>query len=250
MAKIQGGSPMKKSLVFCMVFAMFILATAISTQILAADGEEISPEKLEKKFSLEGALKLDLYVPMQKGKQAFIEPGLFLYGHYRLNKDWGLGAGVDQWGGYDRLQSNHWNVKPFATVNWRQFYGIAGYSVDTRKFGDNHIFFGMWYVNKFGKFEVFLDPRFYKSVNSNVSDYVDLFGSVKYALNDKYKVGVEGEWTHWLGRHNDHHWSFVRILGERKFNGFSFGLGPGIAWDISKKNGTETTFYLRTYILF
>jgi hypothetical protein len=237
---------MKKSFVLCTVFAMFILAIAISTPVLASDGE-ISPEKLEKKFSLEGTLKFDFYVP--KGKRAFVEPGLFIYAHYNIN-DWGLGAGVDQWGGFDKVLSNHYTVRPFATVNWRQFYAIAGYSTDTCRTGDDHVFFGMWYIDKIGKFDLFLDTRHFQSVNSRISSYIDIYGEVKYALDDLYKVGVVGEYIGWFGKERSHNWSFAGIEGERKFKYFSVGLRPGVAWDMTSKCGTVPTFWLRTYITF
>jgi len=225
---------------------LFVLVLAIVAPALASDGE-LEAAKLEKPFSFSGSLKFDLYAP--KGQPAFTEYGVSLYAHRKLNKDWGLGIGADQWGGTDKQQSNHWTARPFATVNWKQFYGIAGYSVDTRKTGDNHMFFGMWYIDKIGRFDILLDSRYYASQNKRLSDFVDIFGEVKFALNDTYKIGVVGEYIGWFGKDRGHNWSFAAIEGERKFQGFSLGLRPGIAWDMTPK-GTVPTFWLRTYCTF
>ncbi|MFA5872018.1 MAG: hypothetical protein WC858_04870 [Parcubacteria group bacterium] len=227
-----------------LLLVMFLSTTLASTTLAE---EEISPKVLEKKFSLLGTLKFDLYIP--KGKPAFTEHGFFLYAHREFG-DYGIGAGADQWGGWDKFQSNHWTARPFMTVNWKQFYLIGGYSADS-KHGDGHIFAGMWFVDKWwNSLDVFVDARYFIGVRNEISDFIDIFSSLKYAINNKYKIGMEAEYIGWFGQDKDHNWSMAGIVGERQFNGWSLGIRPAIAWDTTDKYGTVPNFWLRTFINF
>ncbi|OGI25104.1 MAG: hypothetical protein A3J76_02665 [Candidatus Moranbacteria bacterium RBG_13_45_13] len=221
-----------------------ILALCIAHSVNAE--EKIPVGKLEKKFSFTGTLKFDLYLP--KGKPAFTEQGLFLYAHRKVG-DYGIGAGIDQWGGTDKIQSNHWTARPFVTVNWKQFYFVGGYQADT-KHGNGHVFFGAWYVDKCGKLSVFFDPRYYRGVRNDASDFIDIFGFVKYAISPKYSLGIKGEYIGWFGKDRSHHWSMAGLIAERKFNNFTLGLEPAITLDTTAKCGTAPTFWFRTYFSF
>jgi hypothetical protein len=231
-----------------MKFFRLLLVTMAAIAVLVTSvmaEEEISPKQLEKKFSMSVLIKNDFYQPTN-GRPGFFENGVVIYGHHKLDGDYGIGAGIDTWGGKNE---NFWLVRPFVTVNKGPYYLICGYNADT--FGAGHVFTGFWYVKQINRFDIFLDARYYVGVRKQASDFLDVFGSVTHPIGQsRFYAGLEGEIIKWWGQNKDHSWSFIApVVGFKLTKQVKLFVRPGISWDRTCK-GTDQAFYLRTGLVY
>ena len=162
-------------------------------------------------------LKHDFVFP-DKGK-SFMSEALSLWWHV---DDWfGIGGDFTAQPG----NNNYLDASSYITINKKKspIYGLMGYFTNSN--GEDFIHTGGWYIDKFGKIDVFADVRNYWAVDGKSSSYLDSFGEATYALGDKFAPGINLEQIHyWSG--GSHNWYFA---------------GPIVYYKISE----TTTVYVR-----
>ncbi|MFH1583084.1 MAG: hypothetical protein ABIB72_02065 [Candidatus Falkowbacteria bacterium] len=118
----------------------------------------------------------------------------------------------------DYKSKNHaLTIKPSFLLKQGPWYFLGGASTNSQ--GSDFVQAGVWYLNSFGKFNIFLDLRNYWSVSDKENGYTDNLLRVMYPIGGKFSAGFDLYYDHWWNQPS-HNW---------------FLVGPRVKYQLTKK---------------
>lgn len=146
----------------------------------------------------------------------------------------------------DRSKDHVLTLKPSLLLSkgpWSLLVGAA-----TNSKGADFAQAGAWYINSFGKVNIFADLRNYFSISGQSNGYTDNLFRIMYPITDKISVGAELVFDHWW---NDGH--NLYLIGPRAI--YQFSKTASIYIRVSHEEnatctGTVETNYIRTALMY
>lgn len=196
-----------------------VVLVILSGLAISVCAEESANDKLSTNIVLKGT-----FVKPHHG-EAYFAAQFCGYWHYK----W-FGSGIDV---TDVRRKGWTQLSPYLTANRGSFYALVGFQADSDR--THHVQTGLWYVNRFKKFNVFLDVRNFWAVSNNTFHYLDVWLSLSHPItpvSEKLFAGVELEYIHyWTGP--SHNWYFVGpFVGYQFTKNISAFVRLSREWDV------------------